>query len=124
MIEVPTFLVVALVSGYLCFVLVPLVQKYCLEKGLFDMPGPRKIHKTPVPRLGGVAIYIAFFLGLIPGFLLLPELWHEYAKQIIGIFFGGSIIFAVGVYDDIKSLSPLTKLGWEIGACLVFAWKY
>jgi len=114
MIEIPTYIVVAALSGYLCYLLVPLVKKYCLDKGYFDMPGPRKIHTIPTPRLGGIAIFTAYFLGLIPGILLLPETWNQDRWQIIGIFLGGCLIFAMGIYDDLKGLSPLKKLFWEI----------
>jgi UDP-GlcNAc:undecaprenyl-phosphate GlcNAc-1-phosphate transferase len=120
MIEIPTYIVVAILSGYLCYLLVPLVKKYCLEKGYFDMPGPRKIHALPTPRLGGVAIFAAYFLGLLPGILLLPETWTQNHWQIVGIFIGGLVIFAMGIIDDIKGLKPLTKLFWEIiAACIV-----
>ncbi len=122
MIEVPTYIVVAALSGYLCYLLVPLVKKYCLDKGYFDMPGPRKIHTLPTPRLGGIAIFAAYFLGLIPGILLLPETWERNYWQIIGIFLGGFIIFSMGVFDDLKGLSPLKKFIWEIiAACVVIA---
>jgi UDP-GlcNAc:undecaprenyl-phosphate/decaprenyl-phosphate GlcNAc-1-phosphate transferase len=120
MIEIPTYIVVAILSGYLCYLLVPLVKKYCLEKGYFDKPGPRKIHALPTPRLGGVAIFAAYFLGLLPGILLLPETWTQNHWQIAGIFIGGLIIFIMGIIDDIKGLKPLTKLFWEIiAACVV-----
>jgi UDP-GlcNAc:undecaprenyl-phosphate GlcNAc-1-phosphate transferase len=119
MIEVPTYLVVAVVSGYLCYLFVPLVKKYCLEKNLYDMPGPRKIHETPMPRLGGVAIYAAYFLGLLPGLLLLPVIWHNYYWHIIGIFLGGTVIFIMGVVDDLKELRPTSKLLWEVIAALI-----
>ena len=122
MIEVPTYIVVAALSGYLCYLLVPLVNKYCLDKGYFDMPGPRKIHTLPTPRLGGIAIFAAYFLGLIPGILLLPETWTQNHWQIIGIFIGGLIIFSMGIFDDLRGLSPLKKLVWEIiAACVVIA---
>jgi UDP-GlcNAc:undecaprenyl-phosphate GlcNAc-1-phosphate transferase len=122
MIEVPTYMVVAALSGYLCYLLVPLVKKYCLDKGYFDMPGPRKIHTLPTPRLGGIAIFAAYFLGLVPGILLLPETWEHNHWQIIGIFLGGFLIFSMGIFDDLKGLSPLKKLIWEIiAACVVIA---
>jgi UDP-GlcNAc:undecaprenyl-phosphate GlcNAc-1-phosphate transferase len=119
MIEIPTYIVVAALSGYLCYLLVPLARKFCADKGFFDMPGPRKIHTTPTPRLGGIAIYAAYFLGLIPGILLLPDAWTNNHWQIIGIFIGGSIIFGMGVYDDLKNISPIRKLLWEIAAACV-----
>lgn len=86
------------------------------------MPGPRKIHTLPTPRLGGIAIFAAYFLGFIPGILLLPEIWEHNRWQIIGIFLGSFLIFSMGVFDDLKGLSPLKKFIWEIiAACVVIA---
>lgn len=119
MIEIPTFVIVSVLSGYLCYIFVPLIKNYCIDHQLFDMPGPRKIHKTPIPRLGGAAFFIAYFLGLIPAFLLMPDLLWANIKTIIGIFFGGLIIFILGFADDLKEVKPFTKLFWEIVACLV-----
>lgn len=119
MIEIPAYVIISLLSGYLCYVFVPLVNKYCIDHKLFDMPGPRKIHTVPIPRLGGVAMFLAYFLGLIPGFLLLPDLWQANIKPLVGIYLGGLIIFILGMVDDIKGVKPPVKLGWEIVACLV-----
>jgi len=119
MIEIPSYIIISILSGYLCYLFVPLVIKYCNDKNLYDMPGPRKIHKTPIPRLGGIAFFAAYFLGLLPGFLLLPDIFWANLKALIGIFAGGLIIFTLGVVDDLRGLKPLTKLGWQIIACLV-----
>jgi UDP-GlcNAc:undecaprenyl-phosphate GlcNAc-1-phosphate transferase len=119
MIEIPTYVIISILSGYLCYVFVPLVKRYCEAHELYDLPGPRKIHKAPIPRLAGAAFFAAYFLGLIPGFLLLPELFWQNFKALLGIFIGGSVIFALGMFDDIKGIKPLPKLGWEIIACLI-----
>ncbi|RKX20389.1 MAG: undecaprenyl/decaprenyl-phosphate alpha-N-acetylglucosaminyl 1-phosphate transferase [Candidatus Zixiibacteriota bacterium] len=119
MIEIPVYVVISILSGYLCYIFVPIVKRYCVDHELFDMPGPRKIHTEPIPRLGGVAMFFAYSLGLIPGFLLLPDLWQSNVKPLVGIYIGGLIIFILGVVDDIKGVRPITKLAWEIIACLV-----
>ncbi len=119
MIEIPAYLIIAAVGGYLCYIFTPIVISYCVKRGLYDEPGPRKIHTRRTPRLGGVAIYFAYLLGLIPGLLLLPEIWVNNMKAIFGILIGGTIIFGVGVYDDLKEVRPLTKLIWEVIACTI-----
>lgn len=119
MIEIPAFVIISILSGYLCYLFVPVVKNYCESHKLYDMPGPRKIHKKPIPRLGGVAFFAAYFLGLLPGFLLLPELWWSNINALMGIFLGGIVIFILGLYDDLKELKPLTKLLWQIAACLI-----
>ena len=49
----------ALVSS---LVLVPVVRHYALKADLLDAPGERKIHSQPIPRLGGVAIFVSFLV--------------------------------------------------------------
>jgi len=122
MIEIPAYLIIAAVSGYLCYLFTPIIISYCVKRNLYDEPGPRKIHTRRIPRLGGTAIYLAYFLGLIPGLLLLPEIWQNNTRAIFGILIGGTIIFGVGVYDDLKEVKPLTKLIWEIIACSIVIW--
>jgi len=118
-INIPNFIIVALISGYLCYVFIPLVIKFCHNYKLYDQPGPRKIHKTPTPRLGGSALFIAYFMGILPGFLLVPDLVKDNLITLLGIFVSSFMIFLLGVVDDLKGLKPLLKLGWQIAACLV-----
>ena len=119
MIKIPSFIIISVLSGYLCYLFIPIIMKYCKEHGLYDMPSPRKSHDTPTPRLGGIAFFAAYFIGLIPGFLLFPDLWWGNFKTLLGILCGGSIIFALGLVDDLKEVRPLWKLFWQIVACLV-----
>jgi len=117
--QIPAYIIVIVLSGYLTYLLVPLVKTYCLRKGLLDMPGPRKIHTIAVPRLGGVTFVIAFSLAVLLGFIAAPDLWAENWKGILGLIGGGVIIFSLGVTDDIKGVSPLPKLLWQIAGALV-----
>lgn len=119
MIRIPSYIIISILTGYLCYLFVPIVIKYCKDHNLYDMPGPRKMHSNPTPRLGGVAFFAAYFIGLIPGFLLFPDIWWTNIKTIIGIFCGGSIIFVLGLVDDIHGVKPLWKLFWQIVACLI-----
>jgi len=86
----------------------PISMKLAARWGAIAFPGGRHIHKKPIPRLGGVAIYAAFWGGasVVP---ILDE-------QIIGLFLGSSLILGVGIWDDIRGLRPLYKLLWQIAA--------
>ncbi len=119
MINIPSYILISILSGYLCYIFVPIVIKYCRQHDLYDLPGPRKIHSDPTPRLGGVALFAAYFFGLIPGFLLFPDLWWSNLTTLVGIFCGGTIIFTLGVVDDIKGVKPLWKLFWQIVTCII-----
>lgn len=94
----PRYIYGFLVSMILAYLVTPSVMKLAWKIGAIDKPGdPRRIHKQPMPRLGGLAIYIAFVLT---GLLTLP------LKQgyIQGIFLGASLIVIVGIVDDIYNL--------------------
>ncbi|MEW5819592.1 MAG: MraY family glycosyltransferase [Cyanobacteriota bacterium] len=92
--------------------LVPLVRNICIKKGLYDLPDDRKIHETPIPRLGGVAIWFASCITI--GFLIL-WFWHyPHDNALSGMFAGGSIIFILGVIDDVYGLSAKLKFFVQI----------
>lgn len=82
----------------------PLARKLAYKIGAIDVPkDARRVHKEPIPRLGGVAIY----LGTISTFLF----FCDYSfKKTVGILFGSAIILAMGMYDDVKAVTPKVKL--------------
>ena len=117
--QIPAYFIVIILSGYLTYLLVPIVKRYCLKRGLLDYPGPRKIHAVAVPRLGGVTFIIAFTLALALGFIAAPDLLVENWQGVIGLIGGGIVIFALGVIDDIKAISALPKFVWQVIGALI-----
>ncbi|MGX6445254.1 glycosyltransferase family 4 protein [Neobacillus sp. K501] len=100
----------------LCFItsvlLTPLVKKLSYIVGAIDYPNQRKIHQTFMARLGGLAIYISFLLGIL---ILQPV--NPYSTYIL---VGTLIIVVTGLLDDTFGLSPKIKLVGQIGAaCIV-----
>ncbi|XJZ26964.1 glycosyltransferase family 4 protein [Bacillota bacterium Lsc_1132] len=100
----------------LCFllsiVLTPLIKKVAFIVGATDHPNQRKVHQRLMPRLGGLAIYIAFMAGI---FILKPE----YPNSVF-ILIGAAIIVITGICDDIVELSAKIKfLGQLIAAVVV-----
>jgi UDP-N-acetylmuramyl pentapeptide phosphotransferase/UDP-N-acetylglucosamine-1-phosphate transferase len=90
--------------------------------GLMDEPGERRIHATPIPRAGGIAIWLAFLLviaaGLASGLL---SAGGSLTWTWLGAFAGGSLVLMVaGILDDRGGLRPLVKLGAHILAPAVF----
>ena len=110
--------VVALLSSLF---LTPVVQKRALKLNLLDKPGGRHIHQSPIPRLGGIAIY----LSLLITSLLLIIVYGRYTPggfghfELIGILGGSTLIFFLGLLDDIHPLSALSKLVVQIFAAVV-----
>ena len=101
-------------SLLLALVLVPFVQRKALQAQLVDLPDDhRKLHAAAVPRLGGVAIFLAFLCAL--GLMQLHGENPLPAEGITGMLAGGSIIFVLGLLDDLFNLSAGVKL---LGQCI------
>jgi len=106
----------------LALIMTPLVKKFAFMVGAIDKPNHRKVHTRIMPRLGGLAIYIAFvgaFFVLspfIPDGLLRPR----DVNMINALLVGGTIIILIGALDDRFELSAKVKLlGQIIAACVV-----
>jgi UDP-GlcNAc:undecaprenyl-phosphate GlcNAc-1-phosphate transferase len=95
--------------------LVPGVRKLAVTIGAVDHPGEaRRIHTKATPRLGGLAIYIAFLVVVLA---MVP-----WSRQLAGVLAGCTILVIVGAIDDVRSLSPWVKLFWQIlAACVALA---
>ncbi len=96
-------------------VFTPIAMNIAQRLGILDHPGPAKVHKSPVPYLGGAAIVIAFSLIVLVASLLNPRI--EGGLPDLTIFLGMAVGLAlVGLVDDIRSLSPWLRLALEVGA--------
>ena len=90
----------------------PLVIKLAIKFGALDVPKDnRRVHKTPIPLIGGLAIYFAFVVTVI---IFIPL-----TKQIIGILLGGTFITISGLIDDIKPMRAKIKLSLQIIAAII-----
>lgn len=87
--------------------------------GLVDKPGPRRVHKTPVPRGLGVAIFLAFLVGIAATYCLPVARQPQETERILLVVIGSAIVVGVMLVDDAISLGPLTKLIWQIMAAAV-----
>ncbi len=85
----------------------PLVKRAALRTGLVSIPRSRDVHVTPVPLLGGAAIYIGVVLALF-----IVSFFHgeAYVRELFGIMLAASLMALTGLVDDRWGLSPLIKL--------------
>ena len=90
---------------------IPLVKRIAKHIGAIDIPNERKVHKNPIPRLGGLGIYAGFLLGYI--------LFGHPSLQMNSILIGSFIIIITGLCDDIKPIKPLPKLLGQIAAACI-----
>lgn len=112
------------ISLGLCFLLTPIVRNRAIRLGLLDKPTEdRRIHKTPTPRLGGIAIFLSLFLTstflIVMNETVSPGTVGKF--PIFGVLLGASIIFILGLLDDLDPVNPKLKLLIQILAASV-AW--
>jgi UDP-GlcNAc:undecaprenyl-phosphate GlcNAc-1-phosphate transferase len=94
----------------------PLIKVIAVRCGFVAFPSGTRWHQEVTPLLGGTAIFIGICLALA---LFLPRIWDF---RLIGFVLGGFIVFGIGLWDDISSLGPVTKLlGQIVAACAVVA---
>lgn len=87
--------------------------------GLVDQPGPRRVHKRAVPRGLGVAIYLAFLVGVALTYILPVPRQAQETERILLMVLGAAIVVAVMLVDDAIDLDPLTKFAWQVLAAAV-----
>ena len=96
----------------------PAVIKLAKKTGAMDAPNARKVHKKPVPRIGGLAIYAGFISAII--FVAIKfGLDGEQLQEIVGLILSGSLIVALGLLDDYKNLPARVKLLGQIFAATI-----
>ncbi|MEE1159072.1 MAG: MraY family glycosyltransferase [Atopobiaceae bacterium] len=110
-------------------IITPLARRFAWRVGAVDKPGARRINRAAIPRMGGIAIYLAIVCGiLLEGLGANAFGWprifssngtnpgsYNYARILLGF----SVIFLTGIVDDLLSLSPRKKLlGQLIGTCI------
>ena len=92
-------------------IIMPLIMKIASHVNALDIPNERKVHKKPMPRLGGLGI----FSGLLIGYML----FCTQTVQMNSILIGSCILILVGMIDDIKPLKPLVKFCGQVASAIV-----
>ena len=112
------YLLVLFASAVTSYAFTPVVLRVSRRLGAVDVPDDRKVHAVPTPTLGGVAIFAAFVVGLVVASSLgafrssFQLSWPP--SELVAIFMGAFVIFALGVIDDLRGLAAPTKLAGQI----------
>ena len=86
-----------LVAFVVSIALTPFVKRLAVKVGAVDVPGEaRRVHDHPIPRMGGLAIFLGFIVSTL--------LFADITQEVRGILIGSIIIVITGVIDDIVSL--------------------
>jgi UDP-GlcNAc:undecaprenyl-phosphate/decaprenyl-phosphate GlcNAc-1-phosphate transferase len=126
--------IVAAICGVIFSALsLPLWRRWCIRFGLVDDPGHRKIHASPIPLAGGLAVFTGMLVPLLAGIVVGLVAHHsdtvglfqyglnKRAIQLIGIFVGALGMLSLGLADDWIELPPATKFGAQFLVALIVA---
>ena len=120
------FLAIFLVSLLSSFVLTRYVRDFAYSRGWVAVPTQeRHLHSSPLPRLGGVAIFLSFFCCMaIAAFWVNshPRLHSSFSlKTLVTILAPATLVFLLGVYDDIRGVGPYVKFSVQgVAATILF----
>lgn len=107
-----SYFVIFFTALIISFMSTPLVRKLAIRIGALDVPkDERRMHKQPIPYLGGLAIYISVMICLL--------VFMPLNKTNICIMLGGTLIVIVGLIDDVKNISARVKLGVQLLAAII-----
>jgi UDP-GlcNAc:undecaprenyl-phosphate GlcNAc-1-phosphate transferase len=104
----------ALVACALVVLLTPAVGGMARRLGIVDLPGGRRINKLPIPRLGGLALFLGI---LVPALAFLPA-----TRENRGLLLGAAVAVTVGIVDDFRGLPWFGKLAGQLAAAGVATW--
>ena len=103
-------------SAAISLILIPIIIQVSIRLNLVDKPDERKVHKGPIPRLGGVAIFVATLLGVVTS--------SEGIQAIVMwpvLFSSMLILFFIGIWDDLKNISAKLRFILQICCALALA---
>ena len=92
----------------------PISRLIAERLGAIDMPSARRVHKPPMPRLGGIGIFAGTVFALLLSLVLSDQAYHAIVEnrptQVFGLLGCAAFIFAIGFYDDVRGLRARHKL--------------
>lgn len=121
-----TYLALLLSSACISLCLTPLILRFSERYGIGqDLTGERKIHDRTIPRLGGIAIFISVIATL--SLLLLydnkvTQIFSIHIDDIQVLFLPATLLFGMGLVDDLRGLNPWFKLSVQLAAALLCFW--
>ncbi len=113
------YLVVALASFAAALVATPLARRLSFRLGLVAEPGGRRRHTGRIPKLGGLAIFAAWLVGVALIYWLLPPADANDALRLRGLVLGSLIVVVGGLLDDRYDLPPLAQFLIQLAGALV-----
>ncbi len=121
MTTIATFFVL---SALISFLATPYAMKLGARIGALDYPDDRKVHDKVTPRCGGVSIYVAFFVPFLLLLIFKTDVTDlvEWDRRSLGFVVCSTLLFAVGLLDDVRGMRAPVKLSIQIAVGLAAWW--
>jgi UDP-GlcNAc:undecaprenyl-phosphate GlcNAc-1-phosphate transferase len=115
---------VLLLSAALALAITPAVRAAAERLGVVDRPGARKLHGHSTARLGGLAVVVSAAVGLsaVAGGAQIGARVDGLGSDLWPMLAGAALVFAVGLVDDVRGVSPAAKIIVESGAAGLVMW--
>ena len=118
--------IVFAVAFAVTFACVPLSKRIAKLVGAIDYPSNRRVNTEPIPRCGGIALYFGLIAGALTMYVgvlffgwKLNDLYTLEDVNYLLLFIGVTVMFAVGLFDDITQISPAAKFGGQLVAAII-----
>ncbi len=109
---------VFVIASIISYMLTPYAKRLAYKLGAIDVPRDnRRVHKKPIPSLGGIAIYISFIIVVAMSVVFNKNM--GFGRELRGILLGVTLIVIIGMVDDIRQISARYKLAVQILAALI-----
>ncbi len=106
-----------MLSFLVVYATTPLFIKYATKTKFMDNPEERKVHKKAIPLLGGLAVFVGFFVLVS---IVIIAKFHPLNMEILGYLLGAFVIIIVGVIDDKVGMKPILKMLGQSIAVICF----
>ena len=92
----PSYMLAFIIAAGVALLITPFVIILAAKTGAMDAPDPRKVHKRPIPRIGGIGIYAAFMVSMLT-MMAMADLESEVIFELAGLLVSGTLIVLVGI---------------------------
>ncbi len=117
--DLGSFLLIGAVAALVTFATTPLVGMLARRQGWVYLPNDRTVHQSPLPDVGGLAIYVGLLAAMLAAWLLDAfDVMFASNSEPIGVLIAATIMYVVGFIDDVRGLSPPAKVAGTVLAGL------
>jgi len=117
------FITAFLIGFVASLAVTPLTIRIGRRMELYDPRAARKIHKKPMSRIGGFAIFLAFMMVAVPSIIFDPwNIFADVTREMTVLLLTSSFIFIIGLIDDISGMRAIVKLLAQILVAMVVCW--